>query len=266
MTDEQKEVDLDRPFTEDPAPAGEGEGAKETETKEEEVGSADLAAKESAEQARVPYSRFKNVSDARREAEAEAEKWRQRALEYEEERHTRTRTVQPEQAPGWWTKLYGDTDQSKEAWHVYYEGQQGFIQQAEERAYARLQQEQRSVQESERENLATIDDRMAMLQDSLGRDLTDEEQSKVLDIIDEFTPTGDDGKYAGDLIPFDKAWEILSMRERSSAAPRRKARDNAASIVNQPSSGQPSSEQQERDKNFVPQNWGSWMRRVPNDN
>ena len=65
------------------------------------------------EEQQVPYSRFKKFHDAAKEAEEEAAYWKAKATAIENE------PVQyNEDLPSQWVKLYGDSDQSKEAWKV----------------------------------------------------------------------------------------------------------------------------------------------------
>jgi predicted RNA-binding protein len=57
-------------------------------------------------------------------------------------------------------------------------------------------------------NIGIIDENFLELQAMIGRELTEEEQSDVLDIVDEYTPKDKDGNYLCSLLPFDYAWEI----------------------------------------------------------
>lgn len=253
---DSKEVLLDQPFKPD-APAG--DTVPEVETKEEV-----LKEEDSIEKPRVPYSRFENVSRARREAEAEADKWRQRAIELEERKF---QSSQPTiEIPTWWTKLYGEGDQQKEAYSIWQQGQQDVVTRAKQEALEEFRSEQAREQEVVKGNLATIDEGLENLSAYVGRELTEKEQSDILDIVDDYTPKGDDGKYLGATLSFDKAWDIYELKQQTAKAPRQKSRDNAANVINTPSSGQPSVEQQERDKNFQPRNWGAWQDRLGKEN
>lgn len=62
-------------------------------------------------------------------------------------------------------------------------------------------------------NIAIIDRSLAELECSLGRNLTEEEEYEILDIVDDLTPTGEDGKYICALIPFDYAWQVYQTRQ-----------------------------------------------------
>ena len=61
-------------------------------------------------------------------------------------------------------------------------------------------------------NIKIIDARFYELADTLGRPLTENEQADILDIVDEYTPKGDDGMYLYPPIPFDYAWQIYEIK------------------------------------------------------
>lgn len=246
MTTEEKEVALDQPFGPSENSAEEPKDEPETKGKEEKV--AEVPAEEPA---RIPYSRFENVNRARREAEAEAEKWRVRAQELEQSRQQPVQQTNDEELARW-IRTYGDNDQAKEAFRIQKESEARILAQAEEKAFKRLQESQQQEQIAYRDNLKTLDENLEMISDIAGHPLTEDEQSKVLEIIDEYTAKDEDGNYAGAILPPDKAWELYQLKEQVAKAPSRKSRDNVASVISTPTSGQPTLEQQERDKNWRP--------------
>jgi hypothetical protein len=114
---------------------------------------------------------------------------------------------------------------------------------------------EREQQETQlNDNLETLDDGLDELSDVVGRDLSVREQSAVLDIIDEYTPTGRDGKYAGPPISFEKAWRIYEMQNNVSTSIRKSSRDSVASISGTRSQGEPGSS--DKDESFNP-SWGA---------
>lgn len=258
MTEEQK-ADLDKPFVADPAPAGEAPAEAKKEEEKKEVEPAE------EEKARVPYSRFENVNKARREAEEEADKWRRRAQELEDSRFERQSETQTGEVPSWWTKLYGDTEQTREAFGIWREGNQQIISQAEQKALEAVKNAQQEEKESERQNLKVLDDHLESVAAIAGHDLSEDEESKILDIIDEFTAKDGDGNYLGAILPPDKAWEIYELKNKVSEAPSKKSRDSVAALTNVPTSGQPSIEQKERDEAYRPGAWGDWEKRLPRE-
>src|ERR1035437_7857154 len=61
-------------------------------------------------------------------------------------------------------------------------------------------------------NVDKINDNFEDLAEYLGGELTEYEESAILDIIDEFTPKDSDGNYVAGLIPFEYAWEIYEAK------------------------------------------------------
>lgn len=247
MTQEEKDKVLDKPFGQAETPAGEPakEPIKTEEVKPEEV--------VELEKPRVPYSRFENVSKARREAEAEADKWRQRAIELEEQRFTHKTEAPTGETPSYWLKLYGDTPEVREAWKLYQENQPTISpEKIREEALQAFRAEQVREKEAEKENLSTLDEHLDAIGAIAGHDLTEKEQSEFLDIIDEFTPKDDDGNYLGGILSPDKAYEIYELKRQNATSASRQSRDGVAAAINSPSNGQPSLEKQEADKNWRP--------------
>lgn len=216
---------------------------------------------DSVEENHVPYSRFRNVNEARRQAEQEAAEWRARAEELE--RQPRTESFQSTSMPDYWVKLYGDSEASQEAWKI----QERREQEIQERAYEaglRGAEEFESKQQQQIEhNVATIDENFEMLSDYLGRDLTAKEQSAILDIVDDYTPKDSNGRYAGPLISFDKAWELYELKQNVGRTAQRKDRDSVASLTATSSQGN-TEVSEEAARTFNPLERGTWRRRLGN--
>jgi hypothetical protein len=64
-----------------------------------------------------------------------------------------------------------------------------------------------------KENVSEIDERLEDLVEYLGRELTEDETSAILDIVDEYTPKDKDGNYLVELLPFEYAWEIYEAKK-----------------------------------------------------
>jgi hypothetical protein len=79
-----------------------------------------------------------------------------------------------------------------------------------------LSEERKIAQEKqEKENVEIIDERLRYLGTLVvGKDLTEEEQMAILDIVDEYTPKDKDGNYLCSLLPFDYAWEIYQIKNK----------------------------------------------------
>ncbi len=245
----QKVEDLETPKEETKTEETSVEAPKEEvkeEVKEEEK-SEDLV-----EEQKVPYSRFKKFHESSKEFEREAEFWK---AEAERLKLQRAEVEDTNELPDYWKELYGDTDASKRAWSVEQQRQERIFKEAEERSIKAV--ESRRLQEDERldENLGELDNRLDRLSQSVGRDLTEKEQSSILDIIDEFTPKDEDDNYQGAILSEEKAWEIYQMRQKASEAPKKLSRDNVASLSGSQTQGE-TSVGGDKDKDFNP-SWGA---------
>lgn len=214
----------------------------------------------SVEETKVPYSRFKNIHTRAIEAEAEAEKWRLRAEEIESSK-TSVSTESYEAMPSEWKDLYGDSEASEKAWKI----QQKREQAIEQRAYEAGQRGARELETLQREkvnsNLNVIDQNFESLSAFVGRDLSEKEQSAVLDIVDNYTPKDADGNYQGAIMDFDKAWEIYELKQNSGKSQTRQSRDNVASLSGTNTQGD-TAVNAEKDKNFNPLDWNAYKSRI----
>jgi hypothetical protein len=61
-------------------------------------------------------------------------------------------------------------------------------------------------------NIAIIDENLENLSLYVGRLLTEDETSAILDIVDEYTPKDDKENYLVELLPFDYAWKIYEAK------------------------------------------------------
>jgi hypothetical protein len=214
----------------------------------------------SVEENKVSYSRFKNVNAARREAEAEAERWRQKAEELESSR-SREVDERSDEMPSYWTKLYGDSEASKEAWKIQQRREELIEQRAYEAGQRGAQELRRLENDRINENVSVIDESFEELSAFIGRDLTEKEQSAILDIVDDYTAKDDEGNYLGAVMPFEKAWEVYEMKNASSTSKTRQSRDNVASLTGTNTQGD-TSVNTEKDKNFNPLDWNAYKKYI----
>ena len=63
--------------------------------------------------------------------------------------------------------------------------------------------------------LEEIDEYLNSVAKHIGRPMTEDEESDILDIIDEFTPKGIDDKYLGHFPSGDKMWEVYELRKQN---------------------------------------------------
>lgn len=225
---------------------------KEDKVKEEEP-------EPSVEEQKVPYSRFKKFWDKAKELEAEVEELRSKPESKPAPDYTPTEEMTPE-----WKEMFGDSEASKRAYTLDLKRQEAYLEKAQELAEQKALEavEQRESFESKRieNNLAKIDENMELLSDYVGRELTEKEQSEILDIVDEYSPKDDRDNYLA-TISFEKAWDILQKSNASATAQKKESRNAVAGLAGTQTQGEPDNKA-EQDKNFNPLDWGAALRRL----
>lgn len=224
---------------------------EEPKVEEEEVPAPEAVAEETP----VPYSRFKKFHDEAKQLRDEVAALRQQVESVEP-----TAPTAELELPEFWKELYGDSEASQKAWKIQSEQNEALIQKARQEAIEAVRNERYEEAQQTEANIETIDSNLESLSDSLGRELTEKEQSAVLDIVDAYTPKDEDGNYAGPLLPFDKAWEIHELKTQAGKAPIQASKNNVASLSGSQTQGEPSIN--EKDSNFNPLDWGAWKKRL----
>lgn len=219
---------------------------------------------------KVPYSRMKSVIDARREAEQRAEEAEQRLNEVLSRRETPSYRQEPQEVepysgslPYHWAKMYGDNDTSRLAYSYELERQEALREEFRREALQAVREERNYESQVIATNERTIDERLEDLSYSLGRGLSEREEEALLSIADEYTPKDENGNYSGDLIPFDKAWEIYNLQQAQSVGSATRQRRAPTVATNTPTHGEPSNRESDN-KNWNPLDWNSYSRRIPN--
>lgn len=261
------QVNLDAPAfsagqSEESVPAEGSQPQRDEVARKEEAQPTDGGKPSESDQS-VPYSRLKEVVEARREAE-------QRALEAEARYEALQRAYPPQpqaspdtmELPNYWVRMYGDNENSRMAYKYELERQESIREEARREALEAVRQEREFEVQGQNLNIQSIDSRIEDLSYQIGRPLTEQEEGKLLDIVDEFTPTGRDGKYAGDLISFDRAWEIMQMREQSTRAGRNEARRTPTVLTSSKTESESLSDREENNKSFNPLDWNAYKKRV----
>lgn len=223
------------------------------------------------EEQRVPYSRMKAVIDRAREAERRAEEAEERLQSRVSEPRERYETPSSQdetgpykgRLPDYWVQMYGDDERSRLGFSYDLQRQNEIRESIRRDAIEAVREERESEGRVESENIKTINQRLEDFSYSLGRELTPGEEDALLDIVDEYTPKGRDGKYAGDLIPMDKAYEVLTMRQSQIQARSARGRREATAATSSSTQGDPSSKDRDN-KNWEPRNWNSYKDRIPN--
>ncbi len=266
-------IDLDAPAFGSGAPKAEDTSEKTTadvsQTESGEKDTQGTSAQESVvDEQRVPYSRFSKMREAAREAELRAEEAESRyqdVLRVREERGgVSQETDAPEYKgalPGYWMKLYGDSEASREAYSIELQRQREIKEEARREALDAVRSETQTERRILANNETVIENRLDDLSEYLGRDLTLEQQGALLDIVDEYTPKDADGMYAGELLPFDKALEIMELRQGQAGATSSRQRRQATALTSSRSDGEPSGDLK-REETFNPLDWNAYKRRI----
>lgn len=258
-----KEVDLNAPAFGPEAMKADGT-PKETvepsvEEPKEEIEKESEVVEPSVEENKVPYSRFKKYHDLAKEAQEEALMWKSQAEALRQIREEKVESTND--LPDYWVEMYGDSEASKKAWGIQQRQNEQLKKEALEAAISAVREERESESARIEENVMTIDQNMEVLSEYVGRELTDKEQSALLDIVDEYTPKDDDGNYLGSILSFDKAWEIYELKNQAQSAPKKQARDSVAGLSGSKSQGE-TSITADKSKDFNPLDWNAWKKRV----
>jgi len=216
---------------------------------------------ETEEEQKVPYSRFKTIADQKREAEERAALLEQQLLERDSYKEQEVDRPEDEKLLDYMIKVYGDNENTRKAYEIELQRIAYIEQRAEERALRSLEEARKNEVESLTRNEKIIDNNLEDLSNYLGRKLSAAEESGILEIVDEYTPKDEDGNYSGDLLPFDKAYEIYQLKNQTSAQTKKKARAVVTSLTSRDSEGEPSSSEK-RNEDFNPLDWNSYRRRI----
>lgn len=249
-------------------PASTTESGNTIETREEvpPTGSGN----EPVTEQQVPYSRFRDAIEARREAERRAEE--AEAREYAERERAERVASKVRETPidfadaGYraWAQIYGDNDNTRKAYAIELERQEAlreeYRREAREAVHAEREYESRQVSS----NIGVINERLEDFSLNLGRPISSTEESVLLDIVDEYTPVDAQGNYAGDLMSFEKAWEIMQMRQSQSNQRSSAVRRAPTALTSSRSQGETTAiGKAESDKNWNPRDWNSYKKRIP---
>lgn len=130
-----------------------------------------------------------------------------------------------------WKKVLGDTPVTKEFYDLLNNEMSAMEQRAAEKASQNLNASQQESVGRIRAAESAIDADVEELEDSLGRDLTDDEAADILSIADEMTPKDSDGNYKRPLVPMTAAYEVYQARQTQNRGNRAVARNRVNSVV-----------------------------------
>ncbi len=109
---------------------------------------------------------------------------------------------------------------------------------AAERAFerfSRMGQEQEAVINQRIESFDRAFEELSVVE---GKEFSDDEQVAMLEIVEEYSPKGTDGKLIGDfLLPVDRAYEIYKLKSEPIVVAKKQERNAVASLSGAPSEG-----------------------------
>lgn len=178
--------------------------------------------------------RFNEIYGEAKRHEREASEAKDRADRLErllEQSMQQGRTPEKRSVPDEWKKVLGETEATDAFYDLLDRELSSREQRAVEKAYERYVEDQRDNSEAVRANEGVIDSELESLENSIGRELTDDEAEAILGIADELTPQ-ENGKYLTNLVPLRAAYGEYRARQFEAKAPQQQARQRAASIVN----------------------------------
>lgn len=201
---------------------------------DKETSSTEDSSTEEDEQ-KVPYTRFEKKVKENGELSSKVQFLEEQLEDLRNSRkESETKEITPDAA---WIELYGDSDIAKKAFQLQLDRENQIAERAIEQALERIEQRQEEETQALSQNEATIDSNLENLQEVIGRKLSVKEEEAVLSIVDEFSPTGNDGKYVT-LFPFDKAYEIYELRTSVKGRSKQEARDSIADLTSGKSEGE----------------------------
>lgn len=232
------------------APQAETESKENTST-QSEVSKEENDSVTSQEENKVPYSRFKKKVDEVNEYSNKIA-YLEGQLEALKSRPQESTSHEDVDVPAEWKELYGDSEVSKRAFKIQLEREAQIRESAVEQAIETLTRRQQEEISSQSHNEEIIDNSLEQLQESIGKKLTEKQEEDILTIVDEFSPVGEDGKYIS-LFPFDKAYEIYTLRNAQKGQATKQARQSVADLTGNTSEG-------EVDSTVTPfrRGWDNW--------
>lgn len=179
-----------------------------------------------ADKARVPYSRFETVNERAIRAEE-----RLALLEEQLQANQQAQSDQNFTPDEEWIELYGDSEAATRAYQLQLKREEKMLQAISEKTLEEIEKRQTEKQTEAEQNLNYIEDNLARFQETLGRKLTDDEESAILDVQDEFTPKDEKGNYIAPLLDAEKAFEIANLRNQTAGIKKSVARRKVVSVT-----------------------------------
>lgn len=210
-----------------------------------------------AEEDKVPKSRFLTMSKRAIEAE--------KALrQFEAEREYAPEPVQPladdADLKKFYTTTFGDTEAAEKLYQAELARLSAIEERATDRAYERLSQREQVEQRVIEDRVSSMDSAFEELSVVAGKDLSDDEQVAILDIVEKYSPKDRNGKIPEEyLMSLDDAYEIYQMQSEA-AKPNRSSRNAIAALSGARSQGAPDAG---ADANWRPGQRARWESKLP---
>lgn len=199
----------------------EGSEEAESEEQENETPETDNKPKEGGEEEeeQVPFHknpRFKQLVDEKNDLKSEVVELKAQIDKLSEEKGSQPEDVKP---PKWWTNMYGDGEDSEEAWKEKQLQDKAEREQLRDQIKQDLLNEQKAKEDAFKSNEQWLNDQLNELTESGAKF----DKNELFAVIDEFQPTREDGKY-----DFKKAYRILELQKKAEITPKANARKKLA--------------------------------------
>lgn len=252
LTDEQLDRPVDAVVAE---PAAESVPKEAIEVKPEAT--EEVKPEPVVEEDKVPKSRFLTMHQRAIEAE--------KALrQFEIERDNAPDDVKPvaddADLKKFYTTTFGETELADKLYQAELARLDAIESRATDKAYERLTQREQVDQKAIEDRVSAIDTAFEELSITTGKDLTDDDQVAILDIVEKYSPKDKNGKIPEDyLMSFDDAYEIYQMQSEV-AKPNKTNRNAVAALSGTRSQGAPDASS---DSNWRPGQRARWENKLP---
>lgn len=208
------------------------------------------------EEDKVPKSRFLTMHQRAIEAEKAL---RQFEAERENEPEPTRPVADDADLKKFYTETFGDTPMSEKLYQAELARLTAIEERVEQRAYERVSQREDNQQRVIEDRVSSMDSAFEELSVVAGKDLSDDEQVAILDIVEKYSPKDKNGKIPEEyLMPLDDAYEIYQMQ--SQVKPNRSERNAVAALSGTRSQGGASSGS---DADWRPGQRARWERKLP---
>jgi len=253
LTNEQ----LDRPIDEVVSPKAEVEEPTESVPESPVETEVEEAPAEPTEEDKVPKSRFLTMHQRAIEAEKAL---RQFEAERENAPEPARAVADDADLKKFYVETFGDTPLSDKLYQAELARLSAIEERATNRAYERLTEREQIEAQTIDRRVESMDSAFEELSIVTGKELTDDEQVAILDIVEKYSPKDKNGKIPEEyLMSLDDAYEIYQIQAETSK-PSRKERNAVAALSGTRSQGTP---EPTSDSDWRPGQRGRWEKKLP---